>query len=108
MDNLMTAATSAQPDNKLERRRATDFMSFVWSILLDAVLFALIVLNPRDQAVTANHAGEQLLGAGRTLLHGKPLSDYIAGDSPLFTQLAEARNGSIAVAAPDLALSGPM
>ena len=47
------------------------------------------------------------LGAGRTLLQGRPLSDYIAADSPVFTLIAEARNGSIAVAEPDLALSGP-
>ena len=52
-------------------------------------------------------AVQQLLGAGRTLLQGRPLSDYIAGDSPVFALIAEARNGSIAVAEPDLALSGP-
>jgi two-component system nitrogen regulation sensor histidine kinase GlnL len=107
MTNIVTAATRAQPDNKSDRRRATDLMPFAWSILLDAVPFALIVLDPHDLLVTANHAGEQLLGAGRTLLNGKPLSDYIAGDSPVFTLIAEARNGSIAVAEPDLALSGP-
>jgi two-component system nitrogen regulation sensor histidine kinase GlnL len=78
-----------------------------WSILLDAVPFALIVLDPTDHITGANHAGEQLLGAGRTLLQGRPLSDYIAGDSPVFALIAEARNGSIAVAEPDLALSGP-
>src|SRR3569623_3710311 len=107
MTTLVTAATRAQPDNKPERRRATDLMPFAWSILLDAVPFALIVLDPQDHVVTANHAGEQLLGAGRTLLNGKPLSDYIAGDSPVITLISEARTGSIAVAEPDLALSGP-
>src|SRR5882724_11419689 len=73
----------------------------VWSILLDAVPFALIVLDPNDRIVGANHAGEQLLGAGRTLLQGRPLCDYIAADSPVFSLIAEARNGSIAVAEPD-------
>ena len=107
MTNLVTAATRAQTDNKPERRRATDLMPFAWSVLLDAVPFALVVLDPHDLVVTANHAGEQLLGAGRTLLNGKPLSDYIAGDSPLFTLIAEARNGSIAVAERVLSLSGP-
>jgi len=107
MTNIVTAATRALPDNKPERRRATDLIPFAWSILLDAVPFALIVLDPYDQLVTANHAGEQFLGAGRTLLNGKPLGDYIAADSPVFALIAEARNGSIAVAEPDLALSGP-
>jgi len=107
MTNLATAATRSLPEQKPERRRATDLMPFAWSVLLDAVPFALVVLDPGDLIVTANHAGEQLLGAGRTLLQGRPLSDYIAGDSPLFTLIAEARNGSIAVAEPDLALSGP-
>jgi two-component system nitrogen regulation sensor histidine kinase GlnL len=79
----------------------------VWPVLLDAVPFALIVLDPEDQISATNHAGEQLLGAGRLLLHGRPLSDYIAGDSPVFALISEARNGSIAVAEPDLALSGP-
>ena len=107
MTSLVTAATRALPEQKPERRRATDLMPFTWSVLLDAVPFALIVLDPLDHVVTANHAGEQLLGAGRTLLQGRPLSDYIAGDSPVFALIAEARNGSIAVAEPDLALSGP-
>jgi two-component system nitrogen regulation sensor histidine kinase GlnL len=78
-----------------------------WSVLLDAVPFALMVLDPHDHIVGANHAGEQLLGAGRTLLQGRPLSDYIAADSPVFALIAEARHGSIAVAEQDLALSGP-
>ncbi|HEY4164271.1 MAG TPA: histidine kinase dimerization/phospho-acceptor domain-containing protein, partial [Dongiaceae bacterium] len=79
----------------------------VWSSLLDAVPFALLVLDPEDRVTAANHAAEQLLRTGRTLLQGKPLGDYVAGDSPLFALIAEARNGSIAVAEPDLALSGP-
>jgi two-component system nitrogen regulation sensor histidine kinase GlnL len=75
--------------------------------LFDAVPFALLTLDAGDHVIAANHAAEQLLGAGRTLLQGKPLSDYIAADSPVFTLIAEARNGSIAVAEPDLSLSGP-
>src|SRR6185295_6832519 len=107
MTNIVAALTRPEPDQTSERRRATDVMPFGWSILLDAVPFALVVLDPQNLIAAANHSAEQLLGAGRTLLQGKPLSDYIAGDSPLFTLIAEARNGSIAVAEPDLALSGP-
>jgi two-component system nitrogen regulation sensor histidine kinase GlnL len=90
-----------------EIQNATKGGAPVWSSLLDAVPFALLVLDSEDRVAAANHAAEQLLGAGRTLLHGKPLDDYVAGDSPLFALIAEARNGSIAVAEPDLALSGP-
>lgn len=78
-----------------------------WSVLLDAVPFALLVLDRDDRITGANHAAEQLLGAGRTLLQGRALNDYIAADSPVFALIAEARSGSIAVAEPDLALSGP-
>jgi two-component system nitrogen regulation sensor histidine kinase GlnL len=81
--------------------------TLVWSSLLDAVPFALLVLDNGDRVAAANHAAEQLLGAGRTLLQGRPLADYVAADSPIFALIAEARNGSIAVAEPDLALSGP-
>jgi len=95
-------------ERRVRDRRAVDPLPLsAWSVLLDAVPFALIVLDPEDHIVGANHAGEQLLGAGRTLLQGRSLSDYIAGDSPVFALIAEARNGSIAVAEPDLALSGP-
>jgi two-component system nitrogen regulation sensor histidine kinase GlnL len=107
MTNLTAAVTRPQPDQTSERSAVAELSSFAWPVLLDAVPFALIVLDSHDLVVTANHAGEQLLGAGRTLLNGKPLSDYVAADSPVFTLIAEARNGSIAVAEPDLALSGP-
>src|ERR1041385_247249 len=107
MTNLATAATRPLSDQTPERSAAADMAAFAWPVLLDAVPFALVVLDAKDHIVAANHAGEQLLGAGRTLLQGKPLSDYIAGDSPVFTLIGEARHGSIAVAEPDLALSGP-
>src|SRR3954471_967814 len=107
MTSLATVVTRSLTDQTSERSAAADLAPLAWPVLLDAVPFALVVLDPRDFVVSANHAGEQLLGAGRTLLHGKPLSDYIAGDSPVFALIAEARNGSIAVAEPDLALSGP-
>jgi two-component system nitrogen regulation sensor histidine kinase GlnL len=108
------AAVPKRPDSEaFQDRRVRDRRTIeplplsAWSVLLDAVPFALIVLDPDDHIVGANHAGEQLLGAGRTLLQGRALSDYIAGDSPVFALIAEARNGSIAVAEQDLALSGP-
>ncbi|MDQ7248019.1 two-component system sensor histidine kinase NtrB [Dongia sedimenti] len=107
MTNLAAAVTRSVPDQTSERSAGADVSPFAWSVLLDAVPFALVVLDPGDLIISANHAGEQLLGAGRTLLQGKPLSDYIAGDSPVFALIGEARNGSIAVAEPDLALSGP-
>lgn len=116
MSTIAAAPKRSAPETFQERRvrdrRAAETLGeplplSAWSILLDAVPFALIVLDPDDHIVGANHAGEQLLGAGRTLLQGRPLSDYIAGDSPVFALVAEARNGSIAVAEPDLALSGP-
>jgi two-component system nitrogen regulation sensor histidine kinase GlnL len=101
-------APDAFPDRRVHDRRAVEPLPLsAWSILLDAVPFALLVLDPDDHIVGANHAGEQLLGTGRTSLQGRPLSDYIAADSPVFALIAEARNGSIAVAEPDLALSGP-
>jgi two-component system nitrogen regulation sensor histidine kinase GlnL len=116
MTNTAAAPKRTAPEQFEERRvrdrrtaehRGEPLPLSAWSVLLDAVPFALIVLDPGDHIVGANHAGEQLLGAGRTLLQGRPLSDYIAGDSPVFALIAEARNGSIAVAEPDLALSGP-
>jgi two-component system, NtrC family, nitrogen regulation sensor histidine kinase GlnL len=103
-----TAAPDPFQDRRLSDRRAVEPLPLsAWSVLLDAVPFALMVLDPNDHIVGANHAGEQLLGAGRTLLQGRPLSDYIAADSPVFALIAEARHGSIAVAEQDLALSGP-
>ena len=71
MTNLATAVTRPQPDQTSERSAVAELSPFAWPVLLDAVPFALIVLDPKDFVVTANHAGEQLLGAGRTLLHGK-------------------------------------
>src|SRR5689334_17731604 len=109
MTNVAAAPKRTAPET-FEERRVRDRRAVgapAWSVLFDAVPFALIVLDPEDHIVGANHAGEQLLGAGRTLLQGRALSDYIAEDSPVFALIAEARNGSIAVAEPDLALSGP-
>jgi two-component system nitrogen regulation sensor histidine kinase GlnL len=112
MTSVVAAPKRTAPETFQERRvrdrRAVEPLPLsAWPALLDAVPFALVVLDPGDHIVGANHAGEQLLGAGRTLLQGRPLSDYIAADSPVFALIAEARNGSIAVAEPDLALSGP-
>jgi len=107
MSNLAAAEKRNLPEPAPERSAASNVASLAWPILLDAVPFALVVLDANDHVTAANHAGEQLLGAGRTLLQGKPLSDYVAADSPVFTLIAEARHGSIAVAEPDLALSGP-
>ncbi len=81
MTNLAAAVTRASPEQTSERSAVADLAPFAWPVLLDAVPFALVVLDPKDLIVSANHAGEQLLGAGRTLLQGKPLSDYVAGDS---------------------------
>ncbi|HVO04822.1 MAG TPA: ATP-binding protein [Candidatus Cybelea sp.] len=107
MTSLATAQSRAHTEPDLDRGAEAETATIAWPVLLDAVPFALVVLDPLDRITAANHAGEQLLGAGRTLLQGRPLSDYVAADNPVFTLIAEARHGSIAVAEPDLALSGP-
>lgn len=77
------------------------------SALLDSLPFALIVLDPANRIAEVNGVAEQLLGQGRDVLRSRPLADFVAGDSPLFALVDEARAGSIAVAERNLSLSGP-
>jgi two-component system nitrogen regulation sensor histidine kinase GlnL len=104
MSNLATVAKPSPPEQSPETDGAA---SAPWPALLDSMPFAILVLDREDRISGVNHAGEQLLRTGRTLLQGKPLADHVAADSPVFALVAEARSGSIAVAEQDLSLSGP-
>jgi two-component system nitrogen regulation sensor histidine kinase GlnL len=75
--------------------------------LLEALPIALFSLDANNNVVSLNGAAEALLGISRAQLVGKPLSDHIAGDSPLFQLVEATRAGASAVGESDMALSGP-
>jgi two-component system nitrogen regulation sensor histidine kinase GlnL len=75
--------------------------------LLEALPIAIFSLDHNNNVVNLNGAAEALLGISRAQLVNKPLSDHIAGDSPLFQLIEATRAGASAVGESDMALSGP-
>lgn len=58
---------------------------------LDAVPFAVITLSRRDIVTFINPSGETLLARSAPLLRGRPLSDVLSEDAPLFDFIGRAR-----------------
>lgn len=65
---------------------------------LDVVPFAVLTLSRRDTVTFINPAGETLLARSAPLLRGRPLTDVLAADAPLFDFIERARReGGIVV-----------
>jgi two-component system, NtrC family, nitrogen regulation sensor histidine kinase GlnL len=75
--------------------------------LIEAMPAAILVVDRDDRCALINAAGEHLLQIGRRNLLGRPLAEWIAGDCPLFTLIAQCRLGVSAVSDAEMAINGP-
>lgn len=75
--------------------------------ILDAVPFAVLSLGRRDVVRFANPAAETLFARSAPLLRGRPLSDVLAADAPLFDFVTRARREGGVLSARGVRLAGP-
>lgn len=75
--------------------------------ILGALPIAVIMLDEHDQFRFVNYAAEEFLGSSSAFLQGKPLSDMLASDHPLFMLLDRARREAVTIAEHDMTLEGP-
>lgn len=59
--------------------------------VLSALTSSILVVDPADRVVYLNASAEQLLGFGRSVLTGRPLTEFLPFDSPLFDLLRRLR-----------------
>ncbi|MGB1548355.1 MAG: two-component system sensor histidine kinase NtrB [Alphaproteobacteria bacterium] len=67
----------------------------------------LLVLGPENEVRFANPPAEQLLESSETYLYGRPLTDLLPSDSPLFALIRQVREEGSSIFEYDLNLSGP-
>jgi two-component system nitrogen regulation sensor histidine kinase GlnL len=75
--------------------------------ILDAMPFAVVGLSPRSTVTFVNPAAETLLARSAPLLRGRPLTDVIAEDAPLFDFIARARREGGVMSARAIRLASP-
>ena len=77
------------------------------STLADLAPVGLLVIDSRRRIVEANLAAEALLFSSRRILSGRPLSEVIFHDSPMFELIDRAERLGGLVTAPGTPISGP-
>ncbi len=75
--------------------------------ILGAIPDPVLVLGPRDEILYCNQGAEQFFAASAALLHGQGLADLLAGDSPVFALVAQARRNGSSVSEAGVTLNGP-
>ncbi len=75
--------------------------------VLNALPWAVIVLDAANRIVTANIAAEHLLGSSAIAAAGKPLTEWIPQDSPLVGMIAQARSAQSGLSDYDLEIASP-
>jgi two-component system nitrogen regulation sensor histidine kinase GlnL len=75
--------------------------------ILDAMPFAVVGLSRRDHVTFANPAAEAILARSAPLLRGRPLTDVLAEDAPLFDFISRARREGGVVSARNVRLASP-
>jgi two-component system, NtrC family, nitrogen regulation sensor histidine kinase GlnL len=86
---------------------ATQDPASIAARILDSVPFAVIGLARRDMVSFANPAAETLFARSAPLLRGRPLSDVLAEDAPLFDFITRARLEGGTLAARGVRLASP-
>jgi two-component system nitrogen regulation sensor histidine kinase GlnL len=76
--------------------------------VLDAMPFAVMAVSRRDVVTFINPACETLLARSAPLLRGRPLTDVLAEDAPLFDFLARARREGGIVTERGLRIASPI
>lgn len=75
--------------------------------LLNSLSEAVVAVAPDNRICFVNHAAEQLLGAGATLLNGRSLPELLAADAPLLAIVEQCRRTGASVAESDVPLESP-
>lgn len=74
--------------------------------LLNSLSEAVVAVAPDNRIRFVNHAAEQLLGAGATLLNGRTLAELLPADAPLLTIIEQCRRTGASVAESEVPLEG--
>lgn len=77
------------------------------SLVLNALPFAVVVVDGENRVLSLNMAGEDLIGASAAYAAGRPLSEWIPEDSPLTGMIEQARDTQASLSDYDLLLESP-
>ena len=75
--------------------------------ILNALEMAVVIVGRGDRIEYANSAGEQMFGASLPQLSGHSLTEFVPGDSPIFSLISQARERGFSVTEYGLTLSSP-
>ncbi|MBI1359586.1 MAG: PAS domain-containing protein [Alphaproteobacteria bacterium] len=75
--------------------------------VLDAVPFAVLAIGRRDLVTFVNPAAETLFARSAPLMRGRPLSDVLSPDAPLFDFISRARREGGVLSARGVRLASP-
>jgi two-component system nitrogen regulation sensor histidine kinase GlnL len=76
-------------------------------MIIEAMPAAILVIDSDGLCRAMNGAAENLLHVGRRNLVGRQLADIVFPDAPLFTLIAQCRDGGSAVSDAEMSISGP-
>lgn len=88
-------------------RRVVRQPSLDFGALLSALAKPIFLLDRENRFVYANLAAEQFLGTSAATLVGKELQGFVPADSPLFSLIAQVRQGGHSVSEFDVMLESP-
>ena len=75
--------------------------------LLNSLAEAVVAVAADNRIRFVNHAAEQLLGAGASLLNGQSLEDLVPADAPLISIVEQCRRNGASVAESEVHLESP-
>ena len=76
-------------------------------LIVEALPAAILVIDGAGECKAVNAAAEGLLHIGRKNLLGRNLNEIVFGDSPLFTLVAQCRDGGAPVSDAEMTIVGP-
>ena len=85
--------------------RATEETPFDPAILLSALPFAVLAVDPEMRIRFLNSAAEQFFGQGASGLTGRPLAELVPVHSPLISLISQAAHGQTSVAEYDVSVA---
>jgi two-component system nitrogen regulation sensor histidine kinase GlnL len=77
------------------------------SAILESLVEAVVVVDRQARVIHANPAAEQFFDLSAALLLGRPLSEFLPADSPLFSLLDQVMQTGAAVSENGVTLSSP-
>src|SRR5690606_38322155 len=75
--------------------------------VLNSLSDAVVAIGPAGEIRYLNHAAEQLLGAGASIVVGQQLMAFVPDDNPLFSIVEHARKTGATVSESGIRIAGP-